>query len=121
MSTDSRQRLGQLGERLAAEHYERLGYQVVARRHRTRHGGLDLVVADVSTLVFCEVKARRLGGRPWDKMTPEKCMQVRRMALAWLAAETDRPYRSRLRFDAVGVVLDEQDALVRLDHLEDAF
>ena len=55
MGTDRRHQLGRLGEQLAAEHYERLGYEILARRHRTRHGELDLVVADPGTLVFCEV------------------------------------------------------------------
>jgi putative endonuclease len=121
MCSDRRQQLGRLGERLAAEHYQRLGYAVLARRHRTRHGEIDLVVADAATLVFCEVKARREGGEPWQKLTPEKCLQVRRMALAWLSTSSERPYRSRLRFDAVGVVLGADDRLVSLDHLQDAF
>ena len=121
MGTDARHHLGHVGEDLAAEHYRRLGYEVLARRHRTRYGELDLVVADADALVFCEVKARRLGGEPWDKLTPVKCRQVRRMASAWLSAARDRPYRARLRCDAVGVVVDAEGRLVRLEHLEDAF
>ncbi len=59
MSDDPRHSLGRLGERLAAEHLERLGYRVVARNYRTRFGELDLVVTDEEVLVFCEVKTRR--------------------------------------------------------------
>ena len=61
MSDDPRHSLGRLGERLAAEHFERLGYTVLARNYRTRFGELDLVAADDYTLVFCEVKTRRAG------------------------------------------------------------
>ena len=119
--TDLRHDLGLTGERLAAEHFERLGYDILARRHRTRFGELDLVAADDDTIVFVEVKTRRSGGEPWDAITAGKCQQVRRMAAAWLAQVTDRPRRVALRFDAVGVVLDARGELVRLDHLEDAF
>ena len=38
MSDDPRHTLGSLGERLAAEHLERLGYRVLARNYRTRFG-----------------------------------------------------------------------------------
>ena|SRR3712207_826312 len=119
--TDPRHDLGVTGERLAAEHFERLGYDILARRHRTRFGELDLVVADAAAIVFVEVKARRAGGRPWEGITPAKRRQVRRMAASWLAEVQDRPRRLALRFDAVGVVLDGCGGLVRLDHLEDAF
>jgi putative endonuclease len=121
VSTDLRQTLGVLGERLAAEHFERLGYAVVARRYRTRYGEIDLIVADADTVVFVEVKARRGQGRPWEAMTAAKRLQVRRMARAWLASEPDRPRRRNLRFDAVGITVDGQHRLVALDHLEGAF
>jgi putative endonuclease len=122
MNTDLRHALGRLGERLAAEHLERLGYRVLARRHRTRWGELDLVVAGRETIVFCEVKTRRLGsGDPWEALGDAKRAQVRRMASAWLAETTERPYWAELRFDAIGVVVDARGQLVRLDHVEGAF
>src|SRR5215210_7230430 len=98
--------LGRLGERLAAEHFSRLGYDVLARNHHTRFGELDLVLSDGETLVFTEVKTRRLGsGEPWDNLHGPKRSQVRRMAAAWLTEVTDRPWFAELRFDAVGVVI----------------
>src|SRR3954471_9733353 len=77
---DPRRHLGQLGEQLALEHLERLGYTLVARNHRTRHGELDLVVADGRALVFVEVKTRRASapGRAWDGLHTRKREQVRR-------------------------------------------
>ena len=121
MSTDPRHRLGRLGERLAAEHLERLGYAVVARNHRTRYGEIDLVVADAETLVIVEVKARRGAGSPWDALDERKRRQVRRMGLAYLNEVADRPRRRRLRFDAIGVTFDAAGRLAALDHLEAAF
>jgi putative endonuclease len=122
MSTDPRHELGRLGERLAAEHFERLGYEVIARNHRTRFGELDLVVADLDTLVFCEVKTRRAGsGAPWDALGERKQSQVRSMGVAWLSETRERPRTSRLRFDAVGVIVNARGALVELVHLEGAF
>ena len=120
--SDSRHELGRLGESLAAEHLERLGYEVLARGYRTRVGELDLIVADPRTIVFVEVKTRRLGsGSPWDALDGRKRVQVRRMAAVWLSSEQDRPRARDLRFDAIGVVIDAQQRLVSLEHLEGAF
>jgi putative endonuclease len=120
--TAARQALGRLGERLAAEHLERLGYRVVVRNHHTRYGELDLVACDDRRLVFVEVKARRSGsGRPLDKIDGRKQHQVRLMARSWLAETDDRPRRLDVRFDAIGVTVDAAGRLVALEHLEGAF
>jgi putative endonuclease len=116
--------LGRRGEDLAAEHFSRLGYRVLARNHRTRWGELDLVLADAdgSMIVFCEVKTRRLGsGEVFDNLHEGKRKQVRTMAAAWLNSVRNRPCYAELRFDAVGVTLDARGELVRLDHHEAAF
>jgi putative endonuclease len=122
MAPDARPSLGRLGEQLAAEHFTRLGCTLLARNHHTRFGELDLVVADGDTLIFCEVKTCRAGrGDPWDNLHDAKRSQVRRMASVWLNEVRERPFFSAIRFDAVGVLVDQQGALVRLDHLEGAF
>jgi putative endonuclease len=120
--TAARQSLGRLGERLAAEHLERLGYRIFERNHRTRYGEIDLVAYDQRRLVFVEVKTRRSGpGRPLDKVDWRKQGQVRSMARAWLAENPDRPYRPEVRFDAIGITVDSTGRLVELEHLEGAF
>jgi len=121
--TDPRHHLGRLGERLALEHLERLGYRLVEANHRTRFGELDLIVRDAGTLVFVEVKTRR-GRRPdrhWEHLDARKRTQVRRIAAAWLAETADRPHADELRFDAIGVTIDAHGTLVALEHLEGAF
>ena len=123
MVTDLRPHLGRVGERLALEHLERLGYRLVTRNHRTRFGELDLVVCDDDAIVFVEVKARRVGAvaGALESVPPSKQRQVRRMAAAWLVEATDRPRARDLRFDVVAVTVDRHGALARLDHLEGAF
>lgn len=125
MSTDFRRTVGQEGERLAAEHLERLGFTVVARNYRTRFGELDLVAFDGHTLVFCEVKARRdFGGggvMPLEAVGPAKQRRVRRMAMRYLAEVPDRPRARQLRFDAIGVTFDSRARLGSLEHLEGVF
>jgi putative endonuclease len=120
--TDVRHIAGHQGEELAAQHFQRLGFEVLARNHRTRFGELDLVAYNGHTLVFAEVKTRRTDSRePWENLHWLKQSKVRRMAIAWLTESADRPFGAELRFDGVAVLVDNAGALVRLDHLEAAF
>ena len=124
MTNDPRRRLGQLGEKLAAEHLVRRGFEIVERNYRTRWGELDIVAFDGRTLAFCEVKSRRVSpgrGSPFDALHVPKRAQVRKMAGSWLIDRVDRPYADVVRFDAIGVTFSRDGRLIEIEHLEGAF
>jgi len=113
--------LARRGEELAGAHYERLGFTVLARNHRTRRGEIDLIVCDGRTLAFVEVKTRCSGsGHPFEAIHPGKQRRIRLLAREWLAGAPGAR-ADELRFDAVGVILDARGQLLRLDHIEAAF
>jgi putative endonuclease len=113
------------GLRFAQEHLAKLGYTVLATKAKTRWGEVDLIAHDDVNIVFCEVKTRtRAGestGAPWTSIDDRKRRQVQRRAAAWLSDTRDRPTGRNVRFDAVGVLIDGDGDLVRLDHIEAAF
>jgi putative endonuclease len=128
----SRRRRGQLGEDLAARHLQRRGYSIVDRNVRSPRGEIDLIAFDGHTLVFAEVKTlvARSGSEreptpapsPLEGLRPRQRARLRRLAVAWLSdARPHRPTASELRFDAIGVLIDERGRLLRLDHLEAAW
>ena len=109
--TDRRHIAGQQGEDLAAQHFERLGFDVLARNHRTRYGELDLVVYDGRTLVFVEVKTRRSGlartvGEPPLGQAVEGPAHGARRGCTSPTARS----RRNLRFDGVAILLDPHGA-----------
>ncbi len=127
---DPRHALGRLGEQLAASHLERLGFAILARNARTRYGEIDLIAFDGHTLVIVEVKTRR-ARRRWRLSAEEQPLawlrtsqraRLRRLAAAWLHNESrNRPTAHTIRFDGIGVIVDEANRLVCLDHLEGAW
>jgi putative endonuclease len=131
VTADRRRALGRLGEDLAEGHFRRLGFSILGRNVRTRAGEIDLIAFDGRTLVFAEVKTRRTGawnGRadpglePLSGLRHRQRARLRRLAVAWLSDEdSTRPSAPRIRFDAVGVLVDAEDRLLRLDHLEGAW
>jgi|HubBroStandDraft_3_1064219.scaffolds.fasta_scaffold12681_3 putative endonuclease len=126
-----RRALGTLGEDLAAAHLRRLGFVLLARNVRTRYGEIDLIAFDGRALVFAEVKTRRASnGRrglcpedqplAWLKLGQRT--RLKRLACAWLYESAHaRPKAHTIRFDAVGVIVDGSDKLLRLDHIEGAW
>jgi putative endonuclease len=120
MAKTANQIVGRLGERLALEHYERLGFRLIDRNCRTRSGEIDLVVCDGRTTIFAEVKTRRSGGLdPLLSLTTVKRRRMRALAAAWLAGHPHRPHTAAVRIDAVAVVVDDRGALVALEQFED--
>ena len=92
--------MGRLGEQLAAEHFERLGWVIVARNFRTRAGQIDLVAREGATLVFVEVRMRRsqaFGGAA-ASITARKRERLAKAASAYLAMLGREP---PCRFDAI--------------------
>lgn len=128
---DPRHALGRRGEDLAAAHYARLGFSVLARNVRTPRGEIDLIAFDGSVLVFAEVKTRRVGARqrairpdqePLRRLRGDQQARLRRLAAAWLGdRERVRPSARTIRFDAVGVIVDHNGELRQLDHVQAAW
>ena len=109
MTNDNRQSLGQTGEDLACDELQRRGYEILARRYRTRFGEIDIIASCDQTIVFVEVKSRagdEFGGGA-AAVTPWKQRRIAQMALDYLARHRlhDRP----CRFDVVTIDITEDD------------
>ncbi len=130
-SEDPRRTLGRLGENLALAHFERLGFSALGRNERTRYGEIDLIAFDGATLVFAEVKTRRMrehkqnirdDQQPLAWLRPRQSERLRQLAAAWLYDKQHiRPTAHTIRFDAIGVIVDTNDKLICLDHIEGAW
>ncbi|HEX9481393.1 MAG TPA: YraN family protein [Solirubrobacteraceae bacterium] len=127
---------GLLGEELAAEHLRRRGFQVLARNVRTAAGEIDVIASNGCTIAFVEVKTTRgterstgngssagaLAAIVLERLGPRQRRRLRGLALDWLRAQpTARRSAEELRFDAIGVVLDDAGRLLALEHLEGAW
>ena len=85
-TSDARQSLGRLGERLAGDALEERGYRIVARNFRCRAGEIDLVAEEGEDLVFVEVKTRRgvTHGLPEEAVNERKARKIREIACHYL-------------------------------------
>jgi putative endonuclease len=118
--TEARQRLGRLGEKLAAERLLVLGYTIVARNYRCPFGELDLVARQDECWVFVEVRARHgeRFGTPEQSITPRKRAHLVAAAQHYLQAHAlaDVPWR----IDVVAVAFTPGGRLRRLEVIPNA-
>lgn len=119
--TEASQRLGDVGERLAAHHLEARGYRIRERNFRCREGEIDIIAEKDGCLAFVEVKTRRGSsmGEAVESVTPDKGARILRVAEAYAQAHTDLPPDRRI--DVVAVELSPAGRLLRLEHLENVF
>lgn len=96
-------RKGHRGERLAAWALRLKGYRIMAVRHRTKRGEIDLIARRGDLVAIVEVKVRRTLTEAMDAIGPEAQRRIEAAADLWLARQRDHA-RLSLRFDIVAVL-----------------
>ena len=113
-------RRGELGERAAKKHLQKLGLKFLAANFRSARGEIDLVFRDGDCLVFIEVKTRSSEDwtRPAAAVDARKRRLLSQTALDYLKLLKNPPVK--FRFDIVEVLL--ADGAVReIRHLPNTF
>ena len=112
--------VGKYGERVALQHLEDAGFEILARNWRCADGEIDIVARDRDVLVICEVKTRSgVGfGLPAEAITRRKADRLRLLARRWL--QQHPAGGADVRFDVVSVLCASRGAAV-VEHLRAAF
>jgi putative endonuclease len=102
---NKKQKFGEKGEAIAAQHLKKQGYRIIEKNYRTKLGEIDIIAKDKDTLVFVEVKSRRSWqfGNPKAAVTPQKQRKISMVALQYLKS-THRSNASA-RFDVAAVTI----------------
>jgi len=119
--TVRRRRTGETGEQIAARYLFKKGFRLLERNYRCDVGEIDLIAEDRGTLVFVEVKTRKslTSGAPEEAVDYEKRRKIGRAA-NWYLQPWQR-WPPRVRFDVVGIELDEDDRIAAIRHTPAAF
>ena len=99
--------IGRRGEDLAAQKLLDAGYQIVDRNAQCGHGEIDLIAWDQGTLCFVEVRTRETTDHGHPLETVDIPKQRRLSAAASRYMEQWNGEWPELRFDVIGIVLNE--------------
>lgn len=111
---------GAWGETYAARYLRDNGYKILSANYVCRFGELDLVAEKSGTVCFVEVKTRNQNTeiRPMEAVDAGKRQRLEMTAKSYLS------YAKMIcttRFDVCEVFVDDNDALVRINYIENAF
>lgn len=111
---------GELGERAAKKHLQRLGLKFLTANFRFGRGEIDLIFRDEDCLAFVEVKTRSSENwvRPAASVNADKRRLLSKTALEYL--KLIKNPQIKIRFDIVEVLL-EDGAVKELRHLPNTF
>lgn len=97
------ERRGHTAEYWAALYLMLKGYRILALRHRTPLGEIDLIARHKHVIAFVEVKARATETDAVDAVSYASQKRIRAAADLWLSRRRDAATLS-LRFDIVAVL-----------------
>ena len=110
-----RHKKGLFSEGVAAAFLTLKGYHIRARRYKTKHGEIDLIVTKGKTVAFVEVKARKTYADGVEAISPKAQVRIQDAAQHYMQRQSELADYV-WRFDAV---------VVRTDglpyHLKDAW
>lgn len=111
---DSRKKLGNKGEKRAANFLRKQGYQIIEKNYHSLLGEIDIVAKEGESIVFVEVKTRRSTdfGLPEEALSYDKRRRLSKLALNYLAHR--RIEGSNCRFDVVSILMDNN----KVKHIE---
>ncbi len=113
-------RHGQMGERAAKKHLQKLGLKYLASNFSAGRGEIDLIFREDDCLVFVEVKTRGMGGwtRPAAAVNARKRRLLTQCAFDYLRLLKTPPIK--IRFDVVEVLL-QGEVVAEIRHLPNTF
>lgn len=116
-----RDRLGPLGEEIAARFLEMRGARILERGYRHDGREIDIIAWDGRRVLFVEVKTRRgtRRGAPSAAVTRAKRRHIRSAALGYLEERGGRG--APVRFDVIEILLERGGLDLRLRHIPGAF
>jgi len=122
MSNDTKQ-LGDLGEKLAAEHLAQNGYKVIQRNYRNKIGEIDIIAKRKGTLIFVEVKTREFSYNndflPEQSVNFHKQSKLKKLCEIYL---TEYKYKDtqEWQIDVIGIILDKSHKNATINHIQNA-
>lgn len=115
---------GKNGEEIAKGFLLKKGFELVDQNYENKIGEIDLVMINKDWLVFVEVKLK-IGdrfGSPEEMINKRKLSQVKRVAESFLILEKSKTKKfKKFRIDGIGIVVDENNEILRINHYENIY
>lgn len=115
-----KQLLGNKAEKVAKHYLIKQGLCFQANNYHSRFGEIDLIMTDSDTLVFIEVRCRRVGAQvsASESISIAKIKKIRKTAEYYLAKWEQIP---DCRFDVIAITYEPESDNYTIDWIKAAF
>jgi putative endonuclease len=115
-----RKETGDRGEQLARDYLKKHRHRLVETNYTCPHGEIDIISVHNKTLVFTEVRSKTGTGfgTPGESVTRTKKDHIRSSAMHFIQTHDRLP--ESWRIDFIGVELDKNGRILRIEHIENA-
>ncbi len=113
--------IGNYGENLARKYIEEKGYYLLEQNYLCKLGEIDLIARDNDYICFIEVKTRysQRYGSPLESITSSKQKKIYRTAQYYICIKNI--HKSHFRFDAIEVIISNDDRKPYINLIKNAF
>ena len=119
--------LGSRGEKAATTYLKKLGYKILdnnfCNASGRRIGEIDIIAKDGEEIVFVEVKTRTVSTYgavlPEENITRSKLYKINKAATFYISK--NKLYDSVYRFDAITLLVNQNENTAKLRHLKNIF
>ena len=118
--TSTKQRLGQWGERLAADYLIEQGYLILDRNVRTKYGEIDLIASKDKVTVFIEVKTRRSTALGFPEISVDRKKQKKLVETAQAFIQEKPDLGDAWRIDVIAIRYLQTSSKPEIVHFENA-
>ena len=109
-------RIGKIGEKLAAEYLEKHGYEIITTNFYTRKGEIDIIAKQNKEIIFIEVKTRTSEefGKPAEAVTYYKEKHMYQAAKYYIYKTNQES--EYIRFDVIEIYI--KNGKIKLNHIK---
>ncbi len=112
--------VGENAEKSAYLYLKQAGLKLLEKNFHSRFGEIDLIMHDGDTLVFIEVRCRKLNAQvsAEESITATKIRKIRKTAEYYLQKFDRLP---ACRFDVIAMIHNDKDCDYNIEWIKDAF
>ena len=123
MTTDRKHDIserGKAGERYVCDYLEKHGCKIKSVNFSSRYGEIDIIAENEVRIIFVEVKTRTANSMVsgFESITRAKIRRFSKTVETYLMKY---PTKKQPRIDCAQVIVSEDNSLVKIDYLKNAF
>ena len=123
VTASGKKELGEFGEKVTGEYYEKEGFEIIARNFRSNAGEIDIIAKKGDKLIFIEVKSRINfeNIKPYEAVDKNKRLKIISTAKYYLKKNSYTTSNFYIRFDIANIFVKKYPSEYTIEIFKNVF